>query len=130
MDVRCEQCGTEYEFDDDRITEDGVTVRCTTCRHVFAVKKTTAQAGAPVAAEVEDPAAAVQPGAVSPGGERSREWKVRQASGHVFAFKEIATLQKWIVERKVKRDDQISLTGESWKRLGDIGQLAAFFQVV
>ena len=31
MDVRCERCKTDYEFDDARITEAGVTVKCTTC---------------------------------------------------------------------------------------------------
>src|SRR2546423_1081542 len=64
-----------------------------------------------------------------PGG-AAREWKVRQANGNVFTFKELTTLQKWIVERKVSRDDEISLTGESWKRLGNIAELASFFQVV
>ena len=55
---------------------------------------------------------------------------MRQANGNVFTFKELTTLQKWIVERKVARDDEISLTGESWKRLGNIAELASFFQVV
>ena len=55
---------------------------------------------------------------------------MRQASGNVFTFRELTTLQKWIVERKVTRDDEISLTGESWKRLGNIAELASFFQVV
>jgi len=129
MDVRCERCKTEYEFDDDRIAEDGVTVKCTTCGNVFVVKKATVAGAAPVASE-EDLAAAMQPGAVPAGAERPKEWKVRQANGNVFTFKELTTLQKWIVERKVKRDDEISLTGESWKRLGNIGELGAFFDVV
>ncbi|HVE87328.1 MAG TPA: tetratricopeptide repeat protein, partial [Myxococcales bacterium] len=30
----------------------------------------------------------------------------------------------------VSREDEISLTGESWKRLGNIAELASFFQVV
>lgn len=129
MDVRCERCGTEYEFDDDRITEGGVTVKCTTCGHVFTVRKAAAAVTVPVAPEV-DLAAAVQPDPVPPGGERPKEWKVRQPNGNVFTFQALTTLQKWIVERKVQRDDEISLTGESWKRLGNIGELAAFFQVV
>jgi hypothetical protein len=45
-------------------------------------------------------------------------------------FKELTTLQKWIVERKVGRNDEISLTGETWKRLGDIPELATFFEIV
>ncbi|MGQ0503835.1 MAG: zinc-ribbon domain-containing protein [Myxococcaceae bacterium] len=126
MDVRCERCKTEYEFDDARITEAGVTVKCTTCAHVFKVKKKALVVTTPVKpgeSEFSTP---------PPAGEvvRPREWKVRQASGNIFTFKELTTLQKWIVERKVSREDEISLTGESWKRLGNIAELASFFQVV
>src|SRR3954462_1238379 len=39
MDVRCERCKTQYDLDDSRISETGVTVQCTTCHHVFVVKK-------------------------------------------------------------------------------------------
>ncbi|MBI5548222.1 MAG: zinc-ribbon domain-containing protein, partial [Deltaproteobacteria bacterium] len=132
MDVRCEHCRTEYEFDDARISEAGVTVKCTVCNHVFKVKKKALVVTEPVRlSELDAPLA--PPALPSPGEAerpREREWKVRQASGNVFTFKELTTLQKWIVERKVSRDDEISLTGESWKRLGNIAELASFFQVV
>ena len=36
-------------------------------------------------------------------------------------------MQKWIVERKFGRDDEISLHGDHWKRLGDIAELQPFF---
>src|SRR5262249_28346430 len=39
MDVRCERCKTLYELDDSRVSEAGTTVRCTTCGHVFRVRK-------------------------------------------------------------------------------------------
>src|SRR5712692_4870415 len=39
MDVRCERCGSQYELDEDRVTEAGVAVRCMNCDHVFMVKK-------------------------------------------------------------------------------------------
>ncbi|MFZ5470207.1 MAG: zinc-ribbon domain-containing protein [Myxococcota bacterium] len=126
MDVRCERCKTEYEFDDARITEAGVTVKCTTCGHVFKVKKKALVVTVPVRPGEGEPSPEI--GGAGVGG--AREWKVRQASGNVFNFKELTTLQKWIVERKVSRDDEISLTGESWKRLGNIAELASFFQVV
>src|SRR3954468_20449916 len=113
MDVACPQCRTEYEFEDARIPDDGLTVKCTQCSHVFRMKK---QAPAPMI-----------PG---PGDDPGREWRLRQPSGNVFNFKHLTTLQKWIVERKVQKQDEISLTGDSWKRLGDIAELASFFQVV
>lgn len=113
MDVSCPQCKTEYEFEDARIPDDGLTVKCTQCAHVFRMKKS-----APV---LPNPTEDSQPG---------REWRLRQASGTIFSFRRLTTLQKWIVERKVQKEDEISLTGDSWKRLGDIAELASFFQVV
>ncbi len=70
------------------------------------------------------------PVAAAPEPERTREWRVRQANGNIFTFRELTTLQKWIIEQKVGRDDEISLSGEQWKRLGNIAELASFFQVV
>ena len=39
MDVRCEKCGTEYELDDSRLKPAGVSVKCTSCGHVFRVRR-------------------------------------------------------------------------------------------
>jgi predicted Zn finger-like uncharacterized protein len=171
MEVRCERCKTQYELDDSRVSETGVTVQCTTCHHVFVVKKkalvvtmavkpgqqaqdapvplggtplappagirplgtpisTAPPVGTASAAQGNGDAASVLPPAAVGPGERSRDWRVRQASGNLFTLKDLTTLQKWIVERKVSRDDEISLTGDSWKRLGDIAELATFFQLV
>jgi tetratricopeptide (TPR) repeat protein len=58
------------------------------------------------------------------------QWLLRRPNGSVQTFKELTTLQKWIVERKVCRDDEISKSGETWKRLGTIAELASFFQAV
>ena len=126
MDVRCERCKTEYEFEDARISEAGVTVKCASCGHVFKVKKKAVLITLPVSpGGMEEP---TNPDVPAPNA--TREWKLRQPSGNVFTFRELTTLQKWIVERKVGRDDEISLSGESWKRLGNIAELASFFQVV
>jgi predicted Zn finger-like uncharacterized protein len=119
MDVRCERCGTEYEFEDNRVTEEGVTVKCSTCGHLFKIRKKSFVLTEPVTLgkkEGEDAG--------------DRNWMVRKADGTVLSFKELTTLQKWIVERKVSRDDEISKSGETWKRLGGIAELASFFQVV
>ena len=134
MDVSCPRCKTEYEFDDARVPDSGVTVKCTSCNHVFRVRKKSAPtlttsmpalvAPAPKVGDETIPARSQQAPPVT------REWKVRQPSGNIFSFKELTTLQKWIVERKVSRDDEISLTGEAWKRLGNIAELASFFQIV
>lgn len=124
MDVRCPRCQSEYELDDARVTDDGVTVKCSECQHVFRVKKKSLVMTLPVR---EDQALATAP---LPPTAAHREWKVRQPNGNTYLCRELTTLQKWIIEGKVTRNDEISLTGETWKRLGDIPELASFFQVV
>jgi predicted Zn finger-like uncharacterized protein len=143
MDVRCERCRAQYVFDDDQVTAAGVTVQCTNCGHVFKVKKKELVVTVPVKPDEMEgvpmpaTAAAPRPTATVPAApppaeprEPVREWRVRQANGNTFTFRELTTLQKWIIEQKVGRDDEISLSGEQWKRLGNIAELASFFQVV
>jgi predicted Zn finger-like uncharacterized protein len=110
MDVRCPRCHVEYEFDDDKVTTAGVAVQCTGCNHVFRVAKQAP--AAPTSAPEKE------------------EWMVRQSDGRVIRFKELTTLQKWIVEQKVARTDEISRSGRTWRPLGDIAELSSFFQVV
>jgi predicted Zn finger-like uncharacterized protein len=121
MDVRCEKCKTLYELDDARVSEAGTTVRCTTCSHVFRVRKKVLLMTEAVPAGGDT--TAVPP----PVAEKSAQWRVRSPSGKVVAFRELTSLQKWIVERKFGRNDQISLRGDTWKRLGDIAELQPFF---
>ena len=118
MDVRCEKCGTEYEFEDQRITEEGVTVKCSTCGHLFKIRRKSFVLTEPVTLEKK------------PSAEAERQWIIRKTDGSILNFKELTTLQKWIVEQKVSREDEISRSGESWKKLGSIPELASFFQIV
>ena len=132
MDVRCERCRAQYVFDDDQVTPQGLTVQCTNCGHVFRVKKKELVVTVPVRPEdlAEAPmlatAAAPRPHPEAP----EQRWTVRQAGGGTLTFTELATLQRWIVERKVGRDDVVSQGDEAWVRLGTIGELSSFFEVV
>ncbi len=120
MDVRCDKCGTEYEFDENRVGPNGVTVKCTNCGHVFKVRRASAPSRPAI------PRASTAIGAGPQGG---KEWLVRKPDGQMIAFRELTTLQKWIVEGRVQRDDEISKNGETWKRLGNIMELEPFFSV-
>ena len=120
MDVRCERCKTLYELDDARVSAAGTTVRCTTCGHVFRVRKKVLLMTEAVGVGGES--TAVPPPVVD-----KPAWRVRSPSGRVIAFRELTSMQKWIVERKFGRDDEISLHGDHWKRLGDIAELTPFF---
>ncbi len=39
MIIQCEKCQTKFKLDDSRVTDKGVKVRCTKCKHVFRVQK-------------------------------------------------------------------------------------------
>jgi predicted Zn finger-like uncharacterized protein len=130
MDVRCEKCGTEYELDDAKVTEAGVTVKCTSCGNLFKVRRrASSQMGA-----MPRPTTPPVAGAAGPGDGASvaddKAWMIRNPTGQVQRFRELTTLQQWIVERKVTREFEISRTGEHWRRLGEIAELASFFLVV
>lgn len=106
MDIRCPSCQTLYEFNEERLKRGPVNLKCSQCGHIFRVES-----------RLHSPP-------------NVRRWMLRRhTSGEMLYFKGLNTLQKWIVERKVTRDDEISKTSKKWKRLGDIGELASFFQV-
>ncbi|MEO0814286.1 MAG: zinc-ribbon domain-containing protein, partial [Myxococcota bacterium] len=109
MNVRCPECSTEFELDDSKVPPGGLQVQCTNCHAVFNAQR-------------ENPSL--------PSPRSDGEWLIRQPSGDVFRLRELTTLQRWIVERKVRRDDEISRTGQRWERLGNIVELAAFFDAV
>jgi predicted Zn finger-like uncharacterized protein len=64
---------------------------------------------------------------VAPTGER--QWQLRLDNGETKTCRELATLQQWIVAGVASRDALISRSGKTWKRLGDIAELATYFRV-
>src|SRR6266545_7678241 len=147
MDVRCEKCQTEYELDANKLKPGGVTVKCTTCGHMFKVRGP--------AAKPPDDVATVAPPVVPPGAhprgavhgtptptplarassvlidaeDGERTWLIRLEDGEIKTCRELSTLQKWIVSGRVSRSCSISRTGKKWKPLGEIGELASFFAI-
>ncbi|MDI7269526.1 MAG: zinc-ribbon domain-containing protein, partial [Myxococcota bacterium] len=108
MEVTCSRCQSVYDFEDTLVSTKGVVVRCTHCGHLFKVF----------------------PPDVAPAAAEESGWMLRREDGTVFAIDRFSTLQKWIAQAKVTRRDELSRTGESWKRLGDIIELAPFFETV
>jgi predicted Zn finger-like uncharacterized protein len=134
MDVRCERCRARYDFDEDQITPAGLTVRCDACGNVFRVKKKELVITVPVKpGELDEesvPASSATPPRQPPGAEPVLPWTIRQASGQTLGFSELSTLQRWIVERKVTREDQVSHGDGVWVGLGTLAELQGFFEVV
>jgi predicted Zn finger-like uncharacterized protein len=135
MDVRCERCKAQYAFLDDQITPQGLTVRCTNCGHVFKVRKKELVVTVPaspeeVAGAIPATLGATRQGSPLAGPGRGQGWTLRRRGGAAHAFDELSTLQRWIVERKVGRDDEVSRGDEGWARLGSLGELTPFFELV
>src|SRR5512146_966394 len=103
MDVRCNRCGTEYEFDDALISERGTTVKCTNCGLQFKV----------------------YPSHHSGGPER---WVVRTTEGRELVFTSLRELQRGIADRKVGPGDMLTRGQKPPRPLSSIAELEPFFQ--
>jgi predicted Zn finger-like uncharacterized protein len=106
MDVQCERCKTEYEFDDALVSGRGTTVKCTNCGLQFKVHKQGADA-------TDD------------------RWIVRTSDDREHVFLALKDLQKAIIAKQVGRTDVLSRgahdkTGP--RTLGSIAELAPFFE--
>lgn len=106
MDVTCERCHTEYEFDETLLSGRGTSVKCTNCGHVFKVY--------PEGAEAPDPS--------------TSSWRLRRKDGSVDAIDSLRELQRRIASGELTPDDQISRGGDGWKALGSIPELETFFR--
>ncbi len=114
MDVRCENCGTEYEFDDAKVSESGITVKCTHCNHLFRVSKPRAMPPIPPAIGMSM-------------NMRAGIWMIRTRAGELFEMQDLSMLPTWIAQGKVTRVDELSRDGENWQPLGTLTEFAQFF---
>ncbi|MEC7518284.1 MAG: tetratricopeptide repeat protein [Myxococcota bacterium] len=103
MDVTCERCGTEYEFDETLVSDRGTTVKCTNCGHLFKVFRPDAEASG------------------------AKSWQVRTGDGSTRTLGSLKELQRLITAGSLHESDWISRGGDDWKRLGDIAELSTFF---
>jgi predicted Zn finger-like uncharacterized protein len=103
MDVQCERCKTEYEFDDALVSGRGTTVKCTNCGFQFKVR----------------------PGADGPSTE---QWTVRTMAGAELVFTTLRELQRAITHRQVGRNDTLSRGNGPPRPLASIAELEPFFR--
>src|SRR3954465_8637897 len=115
MDVRCDRCQTEYELEDDSVAERGASVQCTTCGHTFVVSRRK-QETTPTPGPTTEMAAPA--------------WVLTTEEGKTHRFRDPATLQKWIVERRVGRADRVTPPGASARRPGAMDERGALLGLV
>jgi len=139
MDVRCDRCQTEYELDDESVVGAGASVQCTTCGHTFVVSRagsvtmsTTPPSGLGPS-DVTAPSVRLpqtSPGMAGAAPPAVPEWVLATEEGQTHRLRDLTTLQKWVVERRVSRADRVSYRGGAWRPLGDVEELRPFFDVV
>ena len=106
MDVTCERCGTEYEFDETLLSGRGTSVKCTNCGHVFKV----------------------YPSAQAEADRATSSWRLKLRDGSIDTIDSLRELQRRIASGELKPENEISRGEEGWKSLGSIPELETFFQ--
>jgi predicted Zn finger-like uncharacterized protein len=105
MDVTCERCKAEYEFDDSLLGEKGTTVKCSSCQHVFRV--------------------------APPRKDARPMMKLRfRANGIIAPITSLRELQQRIQAGQIGPDDELGRDGAPWRKLQDVPELRGFFAAI
>src|SRR5262245_1860567 len=102
MEITCNRCKTEYDFDDALVSERGTTVRCTNCGEQFKVFRA-------------DKAAVPE------------RWVVNRRDGRELVFTNLRDLQRAITNLQVGRHDTLTRGSAPPRPLGSIAELEPFF---
>jgi predicted Zn finger-like uncharacterized protein len=103
MDVTCDRCKAEYEFDEALLGERGTTVKCSACGHVFRVLPPSRDAV------------------------RSHLQLRYARDGSVRALSSLRELQQRIRAGEVSLDDELGRDGFPFRALRDVPELKNFF---
>lgn len=103
MDVRCNRCSTDYEFDDALISDRGTTVQCTNCGYQFKIYPERTQVTSP------------------------ERWVVHTMSGKELVYTSLRDLQRAIGAHQVGPKDLLSRGNQPSRPLGSIPELEPFF---
>lgn len=99
MDVICEHCRTEYEFDETLLSDRGTTVKCTTCGHTFRLFPTRV----------------------------SSTFRVRRQDGTLQTFATLEDVRTQVERGQLTEDDELSEHGGAWTALAEVPELTPLF---
>jgi outer membrane biosynthesis protein TonB len=124
VQIACDQCQAQYEMDPPAapfVRDQDLVFRCTACGNSILVKP-----GGQVPSATVAPS---EPEQADSAAEETRSILLRQ-DGKTYHVKDQATLQRWIVERRILREDEISMGGQEWKKVGDFEGFHVFFELI
>ena len=116
MDIRCNQCGSEYFLNDSQIPPDGIRVKCETCQNIFFVSPYGDDEPAEDSEEPEEEES-----------EPAKEFMIRRRKGSILRFTELETLHEWILDGTVGPKDEIGTNEENWAELSMVPELKEVF---
>jgi predicted Zn finger-like uncharacterized protein len=102
MEITCNRCKTEYDFDDALVSERGTTVRCTNCGEQFKVYRSDRSAF-------------------------PERWVVQRRDGRELVFTNLRDLQRAITNLQVGRHDTLTRGSSPPRALAAIAELEPFF---
>ncbi len=126
MQISCPKCQAEYELDPPAAPfarDQDLVFRCSGCGTSIPLRAASADDSAE---ETDDPDTDVQE---APRPTPTPQFVLKQ-EGNSYHVKDEAMLQRWIAERRVWPDDQISVQGGPWTRVGGIEKYSVFFKLV
>jgi predicted Zn finger-like uncharacterized protein len=144
--IICPKCGTEYFLESEQLDAEGTPVQCSACEHTFTVygpdgsrggeRQTDPAAAAPVPPPPSRPAPARPP--PPPPRPPSPKSPARAGGGSLFLaqgdriykVKDAATLQRWIVEKRILPNDRVSDDGKAWEVVSTRSDLRPFFAII
>jgi predicted Zn finger-like uncharacterized protein len=99
--IRCTKCSTEFALDPSQVGAEGVTLRCSVCSHMFHAEP--------------DPDVPTTP------------WRVNTADRRSLTLPDLRRVLEHVEDGRLRPDDQLSHTGETWIRLGEMPEFSSLF---
>jgi len=117
--ITCPNCRSEYAFDRDRVSGNGTKVKCSACAHVFTVfRPDRGPESIDDVRRLRDTSGSHGPGLF-----------FRQ-EGKTYPVRDLSTLQRWIIEKRVLATDEVSADGETWESVVRVAELRPFFDLI
>jgi len=136
--IVCPRCATEYFLESDQLDRDGTPVQCSACEHVFTVYPAgSSQSQSQVPADGDSEVATAPPSPPKPSVvppppplESAKRGLFLAQGDRIYKVRDFATLQRWVVEKRVLPGDRLSLDGKSWEVVSSRADLRPFFAVI
>ena len=130
MRITCDYCLTEYEVTPPPTSsgESRFSFRCSNCGRVFSAERSSEPEAAD--SEAQEAPSVLDSKPSEPNAESLGQDILIRQGDQTYSAGDQATVQKWIVERRISREGFICLDGNTWTPLHEVESLQPFLQLV